>query len=185
MFLSDKKLMKMLFDIDAFMSAALYLQVVLEQEYYPHIAYFTSNRGELGRTLALSTAMQTNLGMAIELTLKRIVYANGYSELIQKHNLNGIYKLLSREVKTELEEIYLNYSRKSDMRINVICPVGVEPDPQKVPGVSTFQELLGFLDEHDLYGKRYSFETFEIKEPQYIIYPKYLRGLINTINRNW
>ena len=31
MFLSEKKLMKMLFDIDAFMSAAIYLQVVLNE----------------------------------------------------------------------------------------------------------------------------------------------------------
>ena len=30
MFLSERKLMKMLFDTDAFMSAAIYLQVVLE-----------------------------------------------------------------------------------------------------------------------------------------------------------
>ena len=30
----------------------------------------------------------------------------------------------------------------------VIYPVGVKPDPQKVPEtISTFQELLGFLDE--------------------------------------
>ena len=185
MFLSEKKLMKMLFDTDAFMSAAMYLQVVLEQEYYPHIAYYTSNRSELGRVFALATAMQTNLGMAIELTLKRAVYANGHSALIQQHKLNGVYQLLSCEVKTKLEKIYLNYSKTTFMQMNVICPVGVEPDPQKVPEVSTFQELLDFLDKHDLYGKRYSFETFEIKEPQYIIYPKYLRGLITTINRNW
>ena len=185
MFLNERKRMKMLFDTDAFMSAATYLQVVLEQEYYPHIPYFTANKGEFGRMLALSTAMQTNLGMAIELTLKRIVYANGYSKLIHEHNLNGIYKLLSCEVKTKLEEIYLNYSRKSDMQMNVIGPVGVKHDPKKAPEVRTFQELLGFLDEHDLYGKRYSFETFDIKKPQYIILPKYLGGLINTINVNW
>ena len=87
MFLSEKKLMKMLFDIDAFMSAAIYLQVVLEREYYPHINTYTADRGEFGRTLALSTAMQTNLGMAIELALKRVVYVNGYSKLINEHKL--------------------------------------------------------------------------------------------------
>ena len=185
MFLSERKLMKMLFDTDAFMSAAIYLQVVLEQEYYPHIAYYASNRGEFGRMLALSTAMQTNIGMAIELALKRVVYANGHSKLIQRHKLNSVYELLSCEVKTELEEIYLKHNRRSDMQMYVIYPVGVKPDPQKVPEVSTFQELLGFLDEHDLYGKRYSFETFEITEPQYIILPNHLNGLINTINRKW
>ena len=134
MFLSEKKLMKMLFDIDAFMSAAIYLQVMLEREYYPHINTYTADRGEFGRTLALSTAMQTNLGMAIELTLKRVVYTNGYSTTYQpEHELNGIYKLLSCEVKTELEEIFLSYSRNSDMRMIVIRPVGVDPDLQKLP----------------------------------------------------
>ena len=33
MFLNERKRMKMLFDTNAFMSAAMYLQVVLEQEY--------------------------------------------------------------------------------------------------------------------------------------------------------
>ena len=183
MFLSEKKLMKMLFDIDAFMSAAIYLQLVLEREYYPHINTYTADRGEFGRTLALSTAMQTNLGMAIELALKRVVYVNGYSKLINEHKLNGIYKLLSCEVKTELEKVYLNYP---DTQMFVIRPVGFDLDPEKVPEtITTFQELLLFFDKHDLYGKRYSFETFEITEPQYIIFPNHLNGLINTINRKW
>ena len=65
--------MKMLFDTNAFMSASLYLQTILEQEYYPHMLNYTSNRGEFGRLLSLSTARQTNLGMEIELTLKRKV----------------------------------------------------------------------------------------------------------------
>ena len=102
MFLSERKLMKMLFDTDAFMSAAIYLQVVLEQEYYSKVNNYTADRGEFGRMLSLSTAMQTNLGMAIELALKRVVYVNGYSKCINEHELNGIYKLLSCEVKTNL-----------------------------------------------------------------------------------
>ena len=57
----------------------------------------------------------------------------------------------------------------------VIRPVGFDLDPEKVPEtITTFQELLLFFDKHDLYGKRYSFETFEITEPQYIIFPNYL-----------
>ena len=68
----------------------------------------------------------------------------------------------------------------------VLYPVGVDPDLQQTPAVSTFQELLGFLDQHDLYGKRYSFEEFDIKKPQYIILPTYIRkGLLDTINQNW
>ena len=135
--------------------------------------------------LSLSTAMQTNLGMAIELALKRVVYVNGYSKCINEHELNGIYKLLSCEVKTVLEKIYLDYSSTVDMQVFIIRPAGVKHDPQKVLGGRTFQDLLRFLDDHDLYGKRYSFETFDIKEPQYIIHPNYFNGFIYTINGNW
>ena len=53
MFLSERKLMKMLFDTDAFMSAAIYLQVVLEQEYYSKVNNYTADRGEFGRMLSL------------------------------------------------------------------------------------------------------------------------------------
>ena len=181
----------------------------IEEENGKHIAVITVKEHSASRSSGSFTAYPMirfnrvsgwKLGTTVKMDLARARFLNGmptsnifgyagygFGDKIIDYEigvkLNGIYKLLSCEVKTELEKVYLNYP---DTQMFVIRPVGFDLDPEKVPEtITTFQELLLFFDKHDLYGKRYSFETFEITEPQYIIFPNHLNGLINTINRKW
>ena len=182
MFLNKKQITKMRYDIHAFLITAEKVEIEL-RPYIQDIANYTTSSEEYGRIVALSTSMQTNLGMGIELTLKRIGYITGYPSKIKDHKLTKIYNnRLTLNIRNQLDQFFSDWVEEAPQ----ICVViSNSPDTQPIPDIRNFRQLLEFLDQHDLYGQRYSFENFTIEKPQIIIIPTSIAPIINKMNEHW
>ncbi len=186
MFLDKVQLVKMECDIVAFFFTSKKLEKEIIEIHLPALKEkdFMRNTVECGELISYSTAMQVNFGLALELTLKRIGYMCGHKQKITGHKLAKIYDLLSCDIKNELEADFKNWQTDNDFKpweINL-----KHTSDTKEMSIKTFLELLRFLDNHDLYGKRYDFESFSIEKDQKIITPSFFETFFNRLNnKQW
>ena len=186
MFLDKVQLEKMRNDIVAFFWTAKKLEKEIIEIHYPAFKEkdFMSHTVECVTFICHSTVMHVNFGLALELTLKRISYMSGHKQKIKEHELAKIYDLLSCDIKNELEENFKNWQTNNDLK-----PLEINlkhPSDRKEMSIKTFLELLKFLDTHDLYGKRYDFESFSIEKGQDIIAPSFFETFFNRLNnKKW
>ena len=187
MFLTEIQFAKMENDIIAFFSAAQKLETEINEIHFPDFQKkdYMSDTAEAAAFLAYSTVMQVNLGLSIELTLKKIIYMSGHPKCIKSHILCEIYDLLNCGIKKQLESEFTNWQvsnpLKSWVKNTNTLRHGVEETY-----FNTFLELLQFFDKHGLFGERYSFENFSIEERQEITMPAFIERFFYILNnKQW
>ena len=183
MFLTEIQLAKMENDIVAFFFTAKKLETEINNVHLPALRKqnYMFNTVECAAVLSYSTAMQVNFGLSIELTLKRIAYMSGHAKCIGTHDLIKIYNLLKDDIKNELKADFADWLTRNTLKTWIR-----DTNYTKPLNIKTFCELLQFLDKHDLYGDRYSFEEFSIEPIQTVITPSFFETFFNTLNhKHW
>ncbi len=118
---------------------------------------------------SITTAMMTNLGIALELRLK-VLHARVKSPIPLTHELVQLYDSLGESVRLKLTGIYEQFLEdwereedETDIFRAYVTAKETEEEPSQQPQLSsieTLRGLLSYLDDIGLYSRRYSFENF-------------------------
>ena len=122
---------------------------------------------------SITTAMMTNLGLALELRLK-VLHARVKSPIPYTHELVQLYDKLGESVRSKLTGIYEQFLKdweseedETDIFRAYVTAKETEEEPSQQPQLSsieTLRGLLSYLDDIGLYSRRYSFENYSSHE---------------------
>lgn len=130
---------------------------------------------------AITYAIRSNFGMALELKLKILHAKSNDNKSPTGHELSYIFEKLPEPIQEELEKVYRERPSLSIIAYKVGSK-NKKPSKPKTPLPSNFHEFLIFLDKSiTMYDSRYFFEKYNQYQWWFDIDPQIFFHIINRM----